>query len=466
MVPSPSTIRAASDYWIRLQQRTRVNDIVHRVLWGADFSYLRKRALEIRRKADQNAPDSLTCTIDEDKFANGTFNVAFEIKFSDSIRWIARIKLQQGDRDVAKHSMLNEIGVMRYVKSKTTIPVPEVYDFDTNSDNPLGFAYMLMETLPGRTFKKDFPVSIPPEYWTNFTTQLADYYHQLSCLRFDQIGIVNFEWDAEKEQFEEPTIGPSLHRGEGPFVTSLEYLQAQREREEDIVKRECRDDEQWEVAMWIHRQALPFATSEKTLHGPFPLCHMDLYPRNVLVDENYHITGIIDWAGAQAVPVECFIYSAEHFQSLGLSTKQQHLHTMYRKKFASALREFELARNKPLDNVPNTQLSDLLGTALHDIAFRSVYRGDCTTYTGSLQTAGLLLYQLYGPKAKWHSFVRLYHKSKAGDEHVAEGLVEMFLYAWEFSKRNTAGLVEARGLEVLKMRKVMCLEDGRGRRVW
>jgi aminoglycoside phosphotransferase (APT) family kinase protein len=40
--------------------------------------------------------------------------------------------------------------------------------------------------------------------------------------------------------------------------------------------------------------------------GPFPLFHPDLHYNNIPVDDQYNITGIIDWSGVMTVPQEVF----------------------------------------------------------------------------------------------------------------------------------------------------------------
>ena len=41
-------------------------------------------------------------------------------------------------------------------------------------------------------------------------------------------------------------------------------------------------------------------------HGPFPLCHGDFGHNNTIVDDDYHILGVIDWEMAFAGPWEVF----------------------------------------------------------------------------------------------------------------------------------------------------------------
>ena len=41
-------------------------------------------------------------------------------------------------------------------------------------------------------------------------------------------------------------------------------------------------------------------------NGPFPLCHGDFGHNNVIVDDKYHVLGVIDWETAFAGPLEVF----------------------------------------------------------------------------------------------------------------------------------------------------------------
>ncbi len=40
-------------------------------------------------------------------------------------------------------NMLSDVTTMRLVAKQTSIPVPGVYDFDADGDNPFSFPYML-----------------------------------------------------------------------------------------------------------------------------------------------------------------------------------------------------------------------------------------------------------------------------------------------------------------------------------
>lgn len=59
------------------------------------------------------------------------------------------------------------------------------------------------------------------------------------------------------------------------------------------------------------KNALTHIVVEDRIHGPFPLCHMDLHHGNLLFDEDYNRTGVLDWAYAQTVPLGRLAVSPE-----------------------------------------------------------------------------------------------------------------------------------------------------------
>jgi isoamyl acetate esterase len=107
---------------------------------------------------------------------------------------------------------------MRQVSSRTRIPVPRVYGFDIAARNSFGFHYVLMEALPGRILDSRFSQSVPQTRWDKIADQLADYYHQLSPLRFERIGRISCGLNMDEESY------VALYNAIGPFATSLEYF--------------------------------------------------------------------------------------------------------------------------------------------------------------------------------------------------------------------------------------------------
>ncbi|KAI1108436.1 hypothetical protein F5Y14DRAFT_436231 [Nemania sp. NC0429] len=59
------------------------------------------------------------------------------------------------------------------------------------------------------------------------------------------------------------------------------------------------DDLDWLTACWVLKTTLTHIVVEDRVRGPFPLCHLDLHYGNMLFDDEYNLTGIIDWSNAQ-----------------------------------------------------------------------------------------------------------------------------------------------------------------------
>jgi hypothetical protein len=63
---------------------------------------------------------------------------------------------------------------------------------------------------------------------------------------------------------------------------------------------------------------------------------------NILVDDDFNITGIIDWSDAQTVPLECSMISPEFVTFPGLPPEKNATIVAFREKFGAALRMREV----------------------------------------------------------------------------------------------------------------------------
>lgn len=77
------------------------------------------------------------------------------------------------------------------------------------------------------------------------------------------------------------------------------------------------------------------------INGLFTLCQMDLHHNNILMDDDFNITGIIDCSDAQTVPLERFMISPNSSLSPPFDTEQNAPTVAFREKFAAALRASE-----------------------------------------------------------------------------------------------------------------------------
>jgi hypothetical protein len=292
---------------------------IHRVLDSAEFRYLEHQALAARKLVETDLDVAIECCIDPTVFSYGSNSVVFEVAFSDNVYWVAKVQ-HAATRDSDVVYMLSEIATMKLVQERTKIPVPRVFGHQARSSDDFKFPFILMEFLPGRDVGRPLARGVPAVYLPKVAKQLADVLFQLENeLSFKEIGIIwrgtdyagpakiislpskNHEYDLNRL--------PSTH-SDSP-KTSLEWFYNHRQKENREVMDKHPNNSEWNTACWVLTDAISHIIVEDRVHGPFPLCHMDFHHGNLLFDEEYNLTGVLDWRYAQTVPLERLALSPE-----------------------------------------------------------------------------------------------------------------------------------------------------------
>jgi len=217
--------------------------------------------------------------------------------------------------------MLSHLPVhaMRFIREKTTIPLPEVYAFDTTSENEIGVPYIVMSFIDGSTvmsmwFDKTGPTPLEERRLRTLDT-VAQAMSQLQKFQFDRIGSLQFnngkdsieigpcyKWD--DGQIVDENYGKKISMKQfGPFNTSqsyLEYFVKHNERTGRPDPDEIRIGTQELLAMMI--PCLPCPRKHFLAREKFVLSLPDFNPQNIMIDERGNLTGIIDWENVQTVP--------------------------------------------------------------------------------------------------------------------------------------------------------------------
>jgi aminoglycoside phosphotransferase (APT) family kinase protein len=239
----------------------------------------------------------------------------------------------------------NEVAVMRYVREHTSIPVPRVIyrgqvDKIQLSLGPFiimeyaghdATMYALLNT-PGRPadLRAILDPDIAEEKLEMMYRQLAEILLKLSVLSFPRIGSLKQKDDSPWEVAHRPltlnmeqmlvmgTLPPvDLPDLDKTFATSASYLESVAEtfiqhfnhQRNDAIESadDCR-------RRFVARRLFQKLAREKKLtdpsleNGPFKLWCDDLRPANVIMDQNDHIVGVLDWEFSYAAPVE-FTYA-------------------------------------------------------------------------------------------------------------------------------------------------------------
>uniref|UniRef100_U9UD33 Aminoglycoside phosphotransferase domain-containing protein n=1 Tax=Rhizophagus irregularis (strain DAOM 181602 / DAOM 197198 / MUCL 43194) TaxID=747089 RepID=U9UD33_RHIID len=88
--------------------------------------------------------------ISVNKLGEGGFHKVFILKMEDDSEYIGKIAFPE----CPYWKTESEVAVMKYIKERTSIKVPEVYHYDSSKENLVGQEYIIMEKLPGIALSK------------------------------------------------------------------------------------------------------------------------------------------------------------------------------------------------------------------------------------------------------------------------------------------------------------------------
>ncbi|CAI7610892.1 unnamed protein product [Penicillium palitans] len=235
----------------------------------------------------------------------GGMNYHIEVLFEDGISWLARIRRfnatspPPGLRD---YILSSEVSTLQFL-SKTKVPIPTVFDFNPDESNPVGVGYILMEKLPGKSLRWSLAT---PKQKQKVTSQVADIYIELKRFPFSMIGSLSEESSSHIDPIarESLTDFQDLYmRMLGPCSSSEEYFKAHIRMILDLITRQEYYVNHPVDAFLIHRfllDTVPDIVLRNDLdNGMFYLKHADEKGDQILVDNDFNITGIIDWEWAQ-----------------------------------------------------------------------------------------------------------------------------------------------------------------------
>ncbi|KAI9748398.1 MAG: hypothetical protein M4579_007235 [Chaenotheca gracillima] len=236
--------------------------------------------------------------------------------FEDGTSWVARLRMPSPDSEVREKDVLEsdqimkvEVASMKFLRARTSIPVPTVHDWSLDKTNEIGAPYILMDYIDGTTANdlqdakecenESFGT---PEQDRNFRKQMAGIQVELASLKFDKIG--SLYQDEESLEF---YIGPDLDTRKGPWESSTSYYAdlAENAMKECVAQGKPALQERPSFAipvLFTHLMSLYGDASN--VKGPFGLANLDMGAHNLLVDDDFEIIGVIDFDGLMAAPIE------------------------------------------------------------------------------------------------------------------------------------------------------------------
>ncbi|KFG77888.1 phosphotransferase enzyme family protein [Metarhizium anisopliae] len=250
---------------------------------------------------------------------NGSFNVCFFVEFEqDGSQWIVRIPIEPAFDD-PWDKLLSEITTLQFLERKTLIPVPHIraYGRDAklteSSSGPQ--MYLIADFIPGEPLDKKLLFQADDEARRKFYAQLIDILAELRKLEFTSIGSLMPDPNHSTHPILGPVMSMSATTLRLPALPTLETAKEYMEYQFGLVSSffvqpvadHATEDIQAEVfALDGMKRIFDERIDSELNAGPFVLSHLDLRSRNIIVDQDLQIRGIIDWEFAATVPLQVF----------------------------------------------------------------------------------------------------------------------------------------------------------------
>lgn len=253
----------------------------------------------------------------------GGMNYHIELRFEDGVIWIARVRRFNATSPpsaLRDYIIRSEVATLKFLE-KTQVQAPKAHDFALEgADNLVGVGFILMDKLPGKSLRWSLASQ---EQRSKVVAQVADVFMELQKYPFDSMGsLIDVEEPRVSAFARESltTFEGSEMRTIGPLSSLESYHRASLELILQLILNQEMYSGRAVDAYLIHKfliglvpQVLPPPEEEQK----FYLKHADDKGDHILVDDDYQITGIIDWEWAHTAPAALAFNSPIGFLPVG-----------------------------------------------------------------------------------------------------------------------------------------------------
>ncbi|KAG6041284.1 hypothetical protein E4U41_005112 [Claviceps citrina] len=242
----------------------------------------------------------------------GSYNACFFVKFDNNQEWVVRIPIEPAVFSPWE-TLLSEVATINLVRVKTSIPVAKIHAYGKGEKltaSPTATQmFLILDHIPGTTVAIDKLVRSDQKIRFKFYGQLASYLAELWSLELPAIGSLMPSDDASR-----PVVGPLVSRCANvvrqhvpSFVSAKAFVEAHL----DLISNYLLQPEaDWPEDKVRHdmfcissiKDYFSGVITPEFENEPFVLSHPDLGPRNIIVNDEMDIVGLIDWQFASTVP--------------------------------------------------------------------------------------------------------------------------------------------------------------------
>ncbi|OGM47467.1 hypothetical protein ABOM_002621 [Aspergillus bombycis] len=275
----------------------------------------------------------------------GNFNKAFLLTMDDGHEVVAKVPCPNAGPPSL--TTASEVATLNFLRSRTSIPVPEVFAWNSDPTNSVGAEYIIMEKFPGVALGRKWDGMNMPERY-EIISQIIRMETELRKMVLPAYGSLylrdslrslprDFQYHPLPADLDPDglfCVGPSCHRNEwrgisgtsdekqytGPWSSllnfalsnpqrALAHIASSRVEVQEHLNRFGRAQSMDEYISLLHKmiETLPILSSNPEVLEVSPpvLWHTDLHLHNILVapDNPTTIQGIIDWQSTQSAPL-------------------------------------------------------------------------------------------------------------------------------------------------------------------
>ncbi|KAK1584956.1 phosphotransferase enzyme family-domain-containing protein [Colletotrichum navitas] len=260
-------------------------------------------------------------------YSAGAFNKLYLVQTSGN-KVLMRVSLPVDPGDKTR----GEVATLHWLRRWTSTPVPRVFAFDDSNDNEIGFEWILMELMPGKSAYKQWR-GMSMEQKTRLVEKVAEFQGDIlsQCKGFRSIGTLRPDAIKDKEEQKEQQeaeyhVKPSKYVSlvffwgdnyeydvpRGPFRSSHDWLSSFLsivilDYKKSLQEAEDEEDREYaQLGVDVSQKLLTllpkiFPVLQHPPEQTF-LWHDDLSLQNILVDDDGSITAVLDWECVSTMP--------------------------------------------------------------------------------------------------------------------------------------------------------------------
>jgi hypothetical protein len=291
------------------------------VIKVANFAALAQLAFDIRKSQhgascynDNQTTPELSCTLDPEPLY-GSYNILYVLEWSDGVKWVVRIPGHGTEFESLDVTRMNsEYATMQFIRERTSIPLPEVFYWTTDTA-AAGVPFAFLSFITGQPLYKAWTdvEQVSEEKRLAVLSSLATYLVQLQDLPFPKVGMLEFRTGTSNPEVSHiiKRVQASMEDGWGTNCVSSPQS-SMVSRLQNVLDGIELPTTRAESVLNILQIIIDSIPSELDGNGFFPISPADFDWQNVMIDSNWRITGIIDWDNVKTKPVAfgCLRYPA------------------------------------------------------------------------------------------------------------------------------------------------------------